>query len=108
MELQQNTAGLPGGYGLYRNPYNNPAGPGSEGFPGSRGHLGGYPFPPMAGHNSYPGYSHLGYPGSASPGGDGKNSSIVRVQVSPSRRPVPKNTRFWKVSRVNHGEDFLT
>ena len=77
MELQQHqaTAGLTGGYGLYRAPYSNPSGSPSEstppGFPGSRSHLGGYPgFPPMPGQNSYPGYPSL-YPGSQSPGREG-------------------------------------
>ena len=77
MELQQHqaTAGLTGGYGLYRNPYSNPSGSPAEsgppGFPGRGGHLGGYPgFPPMPGQNSYPGYPSL-YPGSQSPGREG-------------------------------------
>ena len=65
MELQQQ--GMPG-YGLYRSHYDNPA----QGFPGNGRHLGGYPFPPMPGHNSYPTYNHLGYPGAGSPGRDGK------------------------------------
>ena len=64
MELQQQ--GIPG-YGLYRSPYNNHGGNHDPGFPGNRGHLGGYPFPPMPGQNSY-GYAHLGYPSSQSPG----------------------------------------
>ena len=64
MELQQQ--GIPG-YGLYRSHYNNPGGNHDPGFPGNRGHLGGYPFPPMPGQNSY-GYAHLGYPSSQSPG----------------------------------------
>jgi len=63
MELQQQ--GLPG-YGLYRSHYQNPAGNHDPGFP-QRGHLGGYPFPPMPGQN-YSGYAHLGYPSSQSPG----------------------------------------
>jgi hypothetical protein len=71
MELQQHqAAGLTGGYGLYRSSYNNagvPGGDAGSGFPGNRGHLGGYPFPPMPGQNSY-GYHHLGYPTSQSPG----------------------------------------
>ena len=77
MELQQHqaTAGLTGGYGLYRNPYSNPSGSPAEsgppGFPGRGGHLVGYPgFPPMPGQNSYPGYPSL-YPGSQSPGREG-------------------------------------
>jgi len=73
MELQQHqAAGLTGGYGLYRSSYNNggvPGGDAASGFPGNRGHLGGYPFPPMPGQNSY-GYHHLGYPTSQSPGQD--------------------------------------
>ena len=73
MELQHGQ--LPGGYGLYRPPYNNP-GSGSHdptGFGGNRaGHLGGYPFAPMPGQNAYTGYHHLGYPTSQSPVRDGK------------------------------------
>ena len=73
MELQQHqAAGLTGGYGLYRSSYNSPGVPGGDagsGFPGNRNHLGGYPFPPMPGQNSY-GYHHLGYPTSQSPGRD--------------------------------------
>ena len=70
MELQQQ--GMPG-YGLYRSHYDNP----NAGFPGNRGHLGGYPFPPMPGQNSYPGYPHLGYPSSQSPGPrEGKRKSM--------------------------------
>ena len=82
MELQQHqaTAGLTGGYGLYRTPYSNPSGsPAGEtppGFPGSRSHLGGYPgFPPMPGQNSYPGYPSL-YPGSQSPGREGMQKTF--------------------------------
>ena len=86
MELQQHqaTAGLTGGYGLYRTPYSNPSGSPAEstppGFPGSRSHLGGYPgFPPMPGQNSYPGYPSL-YPGSQSPGREGmKQLFVVKV-----------------------------
>lgn len=75
MDLQQHQQSLAaGGYGLYRGPYGNPQSD-SPGFPGSRGHLGGYPFGPMPGQNSYPGYHHLGYPGSASPGREGKTNS---------------------------------
>ena len=82
MELQQHqaTAGLTGGYGLYRTPYSNPSGSPAEsgppGFPGSRSHLGGYPgFPPMPGQNSYPGYPSL-YPGSQSPGREGMKDAF--------------------------------
>lgn len=66
LELQHN---MPGSYGLYRPPYNNqPGTPDPTGFGGNRaGHLGGYPFAPMPGQNSYPGYHHLGYPTSQSP-----------------------------------------
>lgn len=72
MELQQQHQ-LPGSYGLYRPPYNNPGSGGHDGFPGNRaGHLGGYPFATMPGQNSYTGYHHLGYPSSQSPGNDGK------------------------------------
>ena len=87
MELQHQqaaAAGLGGGYGLYgRNPYGGQGGgsggdsPVGAGFGGPRGHLGGYPFPPMPGQNSYGGYHHLGYPGSQSPGRDGKDKSIM-------------------------------
>ena len=71
MELQQHQ--LPGSYGLYRPPYNNPSGAHDPtGFGGNRaGHLGGYPFAPMPGQNTYPGYHHLGYPTSQSPSRDG-------------------------------------
>ena len=69
MELQQQ--GMPG-YGLYRSHYENP----NASFPGNRGHLGGYPFPPMPGQN-YSGYPHLGYPSSQSPGPrEGKRKSM--------------------------------
>lgn len=64
MELQQQ--GIPG-YGLYRSHYQNPSAHQDPGFPPNRGHLGGYPFPPMPGQN-YSGYAHLGYPSSQSPG----------------------------------------
>ena len=73
MELQQHQ--LPGGYGLYRPPYNNPgtASHDPTGFGGNRaGHLSGYPFAPMPGHNAYSGYHQLGYPTSQSPVRDGK------------------------------------
>ena len=75
LEMSQHQ--LPGSYGLYRPPYNNPGAPGTPepGFGGNRGagHLGSYPFAPMPGQNSYPGYHHLGYPTSQSPvGRDGK------------------------------------
>ena len=75
MELQQHQ--LPGGYGLYRPPYgNNPGAGGAHdptGFGGNRaGHLSGYPFAPMPGHNAYSGYHQLGYPTSQSPVRDGK------------------------------------
>lgn len=74
MELQQQ--GIPGPYpGLYRNPYQQ-AGNHDSGFPG-RGPMGGYPFPPMPGQNSYAGYAHLGYPSSQSPGPPRDGESLV-------------------------------
>ena len=74
MELQQHQ------YGLYRNSYGGIPQPGdSPGGFNPRGHLGGYPFPAM--QNSYAGYHHLGYPGSASPGGDGKGSYNYFIHV---------------------------
>jgi len=62
---------------LYRPPYgNNPGAGGAHdptGFGGNRaGHLSGYPFAPMPGHNAYSGYHQLGYPTSQSPVRDGK------------------------------------
>lgn len=63
MDLQHSQ--LPGGY-VYRNPYNPQSDP--PGF--NRNHLTNYPFPSM--QNSYTGYHHLGYPGSSSPVGEGK------------------------------------
>ena len=82
MELQQHqAAGLTGGYGLYRSSYNSPGVPGGDagsGFPGNRNHLGGYPFPPMPGQNSY-GYHHLGYPTSQSPGIDNSQYSLIII-----------------------------
>jgi len=80
MELQQQ--GIPG-YGLYRSHYQNPGGNPDHGFPGNRGHLGGYPFPPMPGQN-YSGYAHLGYPSSQSPGpreGDDLKESIENGEL---------------------------
>ena len=94
MELQQQQQSQQlGGYGLYRNPYGNPDSPtggggfggGGAGAGGARGGggssaaaaaaaLGGYPFAPM--QNPYPGYHHLGYPGSQSPGRDGRIREI--------------------------------
>ena len=74
LELQQHQ--LPGSYGLYRPPYGNnqPGTPDPASFGANRtGHLGGYPFAPMPGQNSYTGYHHLGYPTSQSPVRDGKN-----------------------------------
>ena len=81
LEMSQHQ--LPGSYGLYRPPYNNPGAPGTPepGFGGNRGagHLGSYPFAPMPGQNSYPGYHHLGYPTSQSPvGRDGKQKKLVK------------------------------
>ena len=81
MELQQNTA--------YRNAYNS-AWPGAGDLPG--GPRMGYPFPPMPGHNSYPTYNHLGYPGAGSPGRDGKTE-----KVSESQKRVP----LFRTRRVN-------
>ena len=85
LELQQHQ--LPGSYGLYRPPYNNPGTgsttPDPTGFgAGNRaGHLGGYPFAPMPGQNSYAGYHHLGYPTSQSPGRDGKQNLLKKAQI---------------------------
>lgn len=83
LELQQHQ--LPGSYGgLYRPPYNNPGTPDPTGFgAGNRaGHLGGYPFGPMPGQNTYPGYHHLGYPTSQSPVRDGTTiSSLIKKCV---------------------------
>ena len=73
MELQQNTA--------YRNAYNS-AWPGAGDLPG--GPRMGYPFPPMPGHNSYPTYNHLGYPGAGSPGRDGKTEGFDRCDFEAS------------------------
>ena len=75
MELQQNTA--------YRNAYNS-AWPGAGDLAG--GPRMGYPFPPMPGHNSYPTYNHLGYPGAGSPGRDGKTVRRFRQRSSEFRR----------------------
>ena len=78
MELQQQ--GMPG-YGLYRSHYENP----NASFPGNRGHLGGYPFPPMPGQN-YSGYPHLGYPSSQSPGPrEGKRKSMFLFLTNSGR-----------------------
>ncbi|XP_040564374.1 uncharacterized protein [Lepeophtheirus salmonis] len=74
MDLQGHR--IPGGYGLYNSPYQNPP-PTSEGFSSgggvnsNRSHLGSY-FPSLPGQNAYPGYHHLGYPSSQSPTPDGK------------------------------------
>lgn len=85
MELQQHQ--LPGGYGLYRPPYgNNPGAGGAHdptGFGGNRaGHLSGYPFAPMPGHNAYSGYHQLGYPTSQSPVRDGKPFTEDEIKES--------------------------
>ena len=86
LEMSQHQ--LPGSYGLYRPPYNNPGAPGTPepGFGGNRGaaagHLGSYPFAPMPGQNSYPGYHHLGYPTSQSPvGRDGKEKKLYFCDI---------------------------
>jgi len=95
MELQQHTsaaaaaAGLPGSYGLYRNAYGGP----QEGF--NRGPpLGGYSFPGM--QNPYSGYHHLGYPGSQSPGRDGKNQHHVVLHTPAESHE--KKKKHWNPS----------
>ena len=93
LEMSQHQ--LPGSYGLYRPPYNNPGAPGTPepGFGGNRGaaagHLGSYPFAPMPGQNSYPGYHHLGYPTSQSPvGRDGKEKTILLWYLWENKKPL--------------------
>jgi len=100
MELQQHQ--LPGGYGLYRPPYgNNPGAGGAHdptGFGGNRaGHLSGYPFAPMPGHNAYSGYHQLGYPTSQSPVRDEdeikesiENGELTRVNSKGKKMRKPR------------------
>ncbi|XP_040564375.1 uncharacterized protein [Lepeophtheirus salmonis] len=83
MDLQGHR--IPGGYGLYNSPYQNPP-PTSEGFSSgggvnsNRSHLGSY-FPSLPGQNAYPGYHHLGYPSSQSPTPDGSIGSEIKESI---------------------------
>ncbi|XP_059084815.1 homeobox protein DLX-6-like isoform X3 [Tigriopus californicus] len=80
------------GYGIYGN--FNPGGHGDS--PGLTGNRYPFPYPGMTGQNSYAGYHHLGYPGSASPGRDDdikesiENGELTRVNSKGKKMRKPR------------------